>query len=346
MWIIVQGILWTTLGMLLFRLRFMPRFFPQLLGRGLYWIGVPLQILVLGHQSDFSHAVWLPSLITIAVLLLGWGLAVFCWRERQPIFSNWQEITSEQKVLQYELVTVARRMSQETPRQSSWIVERLPQFLSQYRSSQGSFILASMLGNTGFIGLAVVPALVSQSYWSWIVLYGVTHNILGSYGLGTVLASHFSSSNRKDEWWRSLKNVLCVPALWAFVIGWLSHDVRFPIILEIGLKTSVLLVVPAAFLLVGMQLGQLQGFQSLDLAIAPTILKILILPGLTGLACTLLGLQGDARLVLTVMSGMPTAFANAILAEEYNLDRQITSSSIFLSTVMLPLIIPLWLAIF
>jgi malate permease and related proteins len=327
MWIIVKSILWTTLGMLLIRLRFMPRFFPQLLGKSLYWIGVPLQILVLGHQSDFSNAVWLPSAITVAVLLLGWGLAVLCWRREQEVFED-------------ELVRVPGSPL-ETQRELS-----LPQFLSRYRSSQGSFILASMLGNTGFIGLAVVPALVSKTYWSWIVLYGLTHNILGSYGLGTILASHFSSSGRKYEWWKPLRNVLCVPALWAFVIGWLSHDVQFPSILEIGLNTSVLLVVPAAFMLIGMQLSQLQGFQNLERAIAPTILKILVLPGLTGLACTVFGIQGDACLVLMLMSGMPTAFANAILAEEYNLDRTIAASSIFLSTIMLPLTIPLWLAMF
>jgi malate permease and related proteins len=341
MWIIVESILWTTLGILLIRLRFLPRFFPQLLGKSLYWIGVPLQILVLGHQSVFSNTVWLPSAVTVTVLLLGWGLAVLCWHREQEVFAG--ELATISGQLDKELTM---RSPLETQRQLPWIADLVPQFLSRYRSSQGSFILASMLGNTGFIGLAVVPALVSKSYWSWIVLYGLTHNILGSYGLGTVLASHFSSSDRKHEWWMAVRNILCVPALWAFVIGWLSHDVRFPIMLEIGLKTSVLLVVPAAFLLVGMQLGQLQGFQNLDRAIAPTILKIVILPVLTGLACTLLGIQGEARLVLTIMSGMPTAFANAILAEEYNLDRQITASSIFLSTVMLPLTIPLWLTVF
>jgi hypothetical protein len=46
------------------------------------------------------------------------------------------------------------------------------------------------------------------------------------------------------------------------------------------------------------------------------------------------------------MSGMPTAFANIILAEEYDLDRQVAASSILVSTVILPLMIPFWLALF
>ena len=73
---------------------------------------------------------------------------------------------------------------------------------------------------------------------------------------------------------------------------------------------------------------------------------MLVLPGIAGLALTILGLSGDARLAMVLMSGMPTAFACVVLAEEYNLDRQLAASSILLSTIMLPLMIPFWLALF
>jgi hypothetical protein len=46
------------------------------------------------------------------------------------------------------------------------------------------------------------------------------------------------------------------------------------------------------------------------------------------------------------MSGMPTAFAGLILAEEYDLDREIIASSILLSSVTLLLMIPLWSTVF
>jgi predicted permease len=211
-----------------------------------------------------------------------------------------------------------------------------------------------MLGNTGFIGIAIVPTLVSQPYWSWIVLYGVTHNLFGSYGLGVVLASYFGRSpegnrvalSHKNRWWIHLRDLLSVPSLWAFLLGWLSRDVSFPLMIESIIQTGVHFVVPGAFLLIGMQLGKLQGIKGLQTAVIPSTLKMLILPGLVGLSLTLLGIVGDGRLALVLMSGMPTAFANVILAEEYNLDRQIAASSILLSTVTLPLIIPLWLALF
>ena len=46
------------------------------------------------------------------------------------------------------------------------------------------------------------------------------------------------------------------------------------------------------------------------------------------------------------MAGMPTAFAGLILAEEYELDRELIASSIVLTTGTLLLTIPLWLVLF
>ena len=57
-------------------------------------------------------------------------------------------------------------------------------------------------------------------------------------------------------------------------------------------------------------------------------------------------LPAEARLALVLMSGMPTAFAGLILAEEYDLDRELTASSVALSTGALLITIPLWLTLF
>ncbi len=336
MWAILQSIFWTSLGLIPVRLELIPINLSRLLGRSLYWIGVPLQILVLARQSDFSQTIWFPPLTTLIVLLTGLGLALLILGALKQLTSVW--LTKKQIVaagLSFNLKTLKR-------------------IVPQHSSSKGSFVLASMLGNTGFIGIAIAPTFVSQPYWSWIVLYGVTHNLLGSYGLGVILASYFGCSTQgtraalshKSRWWIHLRDLLSVPALWAFLLGWLSRDVPVAPAIESAIQTSVRFVVPGAFLLIGMQLGRLQGVKGLQTGVIPSAVKMLILPGLVGLSLTLLGIVGDGRLALVLMSGMPTAFANVILAEEYNLDRQIAASSILLSTVSLPLIISLWLALF
>ena len=59
---------------------------------------------------------------------------------------------------------------------------------------QGSFILASMLGNTGYLGYPVALALVGAKYFAWALLYDLLGTMIGSYGIGVMIASRFSSS--------------------------------------------------------------------------------------------------------------------------------------------------------
>jgi len=70
------------------------------------------------------------------------------------------------------------------------------------------------------------------------------------------------------------------------------------------------------------------------------------MPLLVGILTPFAGIGADARLALVLMAGMPTAFAGLILAEEYELDRELIASSIVLTTGILLLTIPLWLVLF
>ena len=336
MWTIVNSVFWTSLGVILFRCQLVPTNLPRLLGRSLYWIGVPLQIWVLARRSNFNEAIWIPPLATVVVLLLGLILALSIlqqWRQLKTAYSD--------KSIQFSWLNDLIYFFSGLPLAVQFLQKAIP----SNRSGKGSFVLASMLGNTGFIGLAIIPNFIDQHYWSWVVLYGVTHNLIGSYGLGAVVANYFSPSKTTKKRSLGLTNLLKVPVLWAFTIGYLSRNLSLPDGIEIITQYGIFIVVPSAFLLIGMQLGKLQGLKSLKVAIAPTSLKIFILPGLVAIVATLLGVNGDGRLALVLMSGMPTAFANVILAEEYNLDRQIAAGTILLSTVILPLILPFWLTL-
>ena len=67
------------------------------------------------------------------------------------------------------------------------------------------------------------------------------------------------------------------------------------------------------------------------------------MPAIVGITITVMGMSGDPRLGLVLMSGMPCAFAGLILSEEYNLDRNLVASSIIVSTLIFLVMIPVWL---
>lgn len=339
MLIILQSILWAIFGTILYREKIVNENLPRLLGRTLYWVGVPLQIFFLARKSNFDQIVWLPPLMTIVIILIGLVLTVFVVEIlKQFIFAIVTKL-----IPQNQMEGLFWSVRSSIPLSTRHFLDRAT---PDNRKSVGSFILASILGNTGFIGLALIPSFVDSGYWSWIVLYGLTHNVLGSYGLGVLVADHYSHSEKKSDWRNQLQGLLFLPSLWAFAYGYFGRDISLPSIIETIVSQGVLFVVPGAFILIGMQLSKLQQWQNLSLGIIPAMLKTLIIPGLAGLLLTLFGLRGDARLVLVLMSSMPTAFASIILAEEYNLDRQIAASSILLSTLALPIVIFIWLTIF
>lgn len=308
-------VLWAGLGVIL--VQFLPPAFPRWLGRSLYWVGVPVEIFALAHQTDFSGLIWLAPAFTGVALFLGMGLALLSLQglQRLPPFKSPAD---------------------------SLFLEAL-----RNKDHQGSFVLCSMLGNTGFVGLAIAPAFISEGHLGWAVFYAVTQNVLGTYGLGVLLASYFGRSPGLNyPWWGQLQAVLTVPSLWAFGLGIFSRRIELPLMIESSLPGAIWLVISAAFLLIGMRLCQLQGWQSFQTGLMPTLLKVLILPLAVGLVATSAGLSGEPRLALVLMSGMPCAFANLILAEEYNLNRDLTASSIALSTLALLPLIPLWLKLF
>ncbi|NJM46511.1 MAG: hypothetical protein HC860_10260 [Alkalinema sp. RU_4_3] len=66
-------VFWVGLGII--ALRFTPESLPRILGRGLYWVGVPWQIFSLARYTDLSGDVGLVPLITVSTLLFGILLA-------------------------------------------------------------------------------------------------------------------------------------------------------------------------------------------------------------------------------------------------------------------------------
>lgn len=316
-------LIWTGLGLLLFN--FLPVNFPKLLGKGLYWFGVPIQIFALARQTEFSGGAGIVPFLTIAIVLLSIGLASLLWR-----LLKW---LNNQKERNLHLV-------------KHFGSSPFFKFNFSDRSVQGSFILAAMLGNTGFVGLALTSSIISPENTNWAVIYSVTNNVISTYGIAVFIASYFGRSQSKNNLWVQLRDVITVPSLWAFTLGFLSRNLELSPAIESGLNLAVWIVIAAALVLVGVRLRSLQGWKSLKTALIPSALKIFLVPLLVGIIATHFGLTGETRLILVLMAGTPTALAVLILAEVYELDRELLASNIAMTSIGLLFTLPLWLILF
>lgn len=309
--------IWVGIGLLVSR--FTPDKILKWLGNGLYWIGVPLQILVLARHTDLSHGALIPG-VAVGILLLSLVLALFIWQGLQWFNSQKQHINIANSELSIDLPFM--------------------------RASLGSFILATILGNTGFVGLTLTQVLTSPQNNDWAVLFSVTNNVVGTYGIAVLIASYFGKNKTDNHWWIQLRDLVTVPSLWTFFLGLSTQFIQLPTIVESGLEQAVWVVIAFALLLVGLRLGTITGWKSLKIASIASVLKVFIVPVLVGLGATFLGVTGEQRLVLVLMSGTPTGLSVLILAEVYDLDRNLLASSIALTFVGLFMALPLWLVWF
>ncbi len=304
-------IIWVGSGWLLGR--WLPHSIPQGLGKFLFWVGVPLSIFAFLRQADLSATVWLAPCTAWAALLLG-ALLAWCWIQGQLYFTR--------------SCTPADRRSDHPLLQ---------------RPTQGSFLLSAMVGNTGYLGYPVSLALVGTQHFGWAVFYDTLGSTLGAYGLGVVLAAHFSESNHSGQLWQAIvKN----PAFWSFWIGLGLRPVHLPDVVETGLRSCAWMIIALSLLLLGMRLSRIASWQSLQYATVSLGIKMLIVPLLLGLELPRLGITGLPQLSIVLQMAMPPAFATLVIAEAYDLDRDLTVTTLALGSIALLVLLPLWLWLF
>lgn len=212
------------------------------------------------------------------------------------------------------------------------------------RPAQGSFLLSAMVGNTGYLGYPVTLALVDSRYFGWAVFYDTLGSTLGAYGLGVVLAAYFGKeATRPGE---LLQALLRNPALWSFWIGLGLRVVELPIWVESSLKDCGWAVVAASLVLIGMRLSQITSWRNVGQASVSLSIKMLLVPLSLGCLLLMAGVTGAPLLVIVLQMAMPPAFATLIIAEAYNLDRELTVTTLAIGSILLLLLLPLWIGLF
>ena len=286
--------------------RFLPPFVPVWIGKFLFWIGVPIGIFVFLRQADLSGGIWLAPVVAWIAIISGGSLA-WVWMSRK------------------------RRLS--PVNENSWS-----------RPTQGSFILSAMVGNTGYIGFPVILSLVGPQYFGWAVFYDGLGSAIGAYGLGVLLAARFGleTQNPLALMTVMLKN----PALWSLGFTLLSRDVPLPDQVEQILQFIAWGIIGLSLILMGMRLSQLSSWRYFRQASVSLSIKMLIVPLVLGTILSILGVEGSPLLVMVLLMATPPAFATLVLAEAFNLDRELTVTTLAVGSVVLLVTLPFWLLVF
>lgn len=208
-------------------------------------------------------------------------------------------------------------------------------------STQGSLILAAMVGNTGYVGFPVVLALVGKEYFAWALFYDLLGSFLGAYVVGVALAAHFGNATEHQQ--QVTKAIFFNPALWSFGFGLLFRQVSIPPFMEFGLEKLAWICVALTLILMGMRLSRLNSWHKLPQAGSSLTIKMLIVPLLLGSILPLLGVTGSPAKVVLLEMAMPPAFATLVMAENFGLDRELAVTALAMGVILLLVTLPFWL---
>ena len=145
--------------------------------------------------------------------------------------------------------------------------------------------------------------------------------------------------------WATLAKVATNPFLVASVagvsVGLSGYKIPPPILAPAEMLAQA--AIPIALLSIGATmnwraLARLDGFNA-----ALCLVRLVLVPAATLLACVILGLAGGLPQVLVLFAALPTASAAHVLASAFGADRVLVATLIAQSTLLAALTLPLWI---
>lgn len=209
------------------------------------------------------------------------------------------------------------------------------------KPSAGTLILASSVGNTGFLGYPVILGVLGNKGLPWAAIIDQFGMALPLNTLGIAIATYYGSAvtngNRALALLKSPPFIASLIAL--FLIGRHIPAVLQPLWRSMEFFRDA--TVPLIMLFLGISLRP----SSLNKKIFPvaiaTILKLFFQPVVIYALSFYFHLSSLPFQVLIMQACMPTALMTVVFAENYKLDLELATSIVFLTTLVSIITIPL-----
>ena len=224
----------------------------------------------------------------------------------------------------------------------AWVVNPL---MGNTGGRKGTFIQCAFHGNLGYIGFAVAfyylgdKGFVRASIVAGFVM--IVQNLLAVLALQFFGQAKEPGSRLKIFLNRVLINPVIISAL--FGIGWAALAIPIPVIIDRGLKILSGLALPMALLLIGASLSFSLVKIQLWSAMACSVIKLMVLPGLGLVVYRLMGLSAGTYMPGLILLAAPSATLTYVFANEMHGDPDLAAASISVGTILSGLTYAGWL---
>ncbi len=199
------------------------------------------------------------------------------------------------------------------------------------KKERNVFTIASLIGNTGNLGIPLGIALFGEISIPYTTLINIA-NVFVVYSFGTYFYSRGSFDALK-----SLLNVVKIPILWAAVFAIIVniYSIHIPSYIENSLKMGAYASIVIQLMLFGIYLYSVKIKSiNLKLTIFTVIVKFIVLPLVTYAVLSYLSIEPLLKGILLMSLMMPLAVANINLAALYDsLPKEVTAL-IFITSIL------------
>jgi len=219
-----------------------------------------------------------------------------------------------------------------------WLVARA---LKLPAETAGGFIIATALGNTGYIGYPVTEAFLGRGNLPPAIFYDVFGTVCALALVGLLISQHYGTNAEARV--NPIRELFTFPAVVALLVALVLRSVAIPNLVSDGLGLLASMVAPLIMLSVGLSLrastmlrraGPLVALSSLRLIAAPIIA--------IGVGWLLFGgADLSVARVLALEAGMPAMMLTLVVGERFGLDTDFIASAIFVTTAASAVTLPL-----
>ncbi|HWV16901.1 MAG TPA: AEC family transporter [Cellvibrio sp.] len=197
-------------------------------------------------------------------------------------------------------------------------------YLQWSKAVTGALMLTVPLGNTSFVGIPLIEALLGREAIPYAILYDQFGSFIALNTYGSFVAAYYSG--RAGSWKKLLRVVGSFPPFIALIVAFVTLPLAYPDWLsEVLLRISSTLV-PVVMVAVGLQ-WQLRLEPQYILPLSVGLITSLVLTPLFAWGTLLaLGFQGLAAQVIVLEAAMPAMISAGVLAVSYQLAPRLASS--------------------
>ena len=200
------------------------------------------------------------------------------------------------------------------------------------RSVTGALMLTVPLGNTGFVGIPLIDALLGKEAIPYAILYDQMGTFIALNTFGSFLAAFYSGGS--TSWKNLLRVIISFPPFLALLLAFSLLPLHFPGWFFKALQQISSTLVPVVMVAVGFQ-WRLRLEREI---VAPLVLGIIatlaLKPLLAWFGLQLIGAQNLAAQVVILEAAMPAMISAGVLAISYQLSPRLASSLVGYSLLL------------